>query len=80
MTTTAMPHLPAAACADMDPEPFFAFDARRVDQARNICHRCPEIRACLRWALEHREHGVWAGTTEEQRADLLNRLTSKDAS
>lgn len=69
----AMPTLPQAACRALDPEAFFAFDDRRIQQARNVCRRCPEIRPCLAWALEHSEYGVWAGTTEDQRAELLHR-------
>lgn len=71
------PDLPDAACAGTtDPEAFFSFNDWRIDQARNICRRCPEIRACLAWALTHSEHGLWAGTTEEQRHQLRARHTT----
>ena len=72
--STDFPLLPDAACKNTtDPEAFFAFDDRKTEQARNICRRCPAIRACLTWALTHDEYGVWAATTEKQRADLLTR-------
>ncbi len=69
-----LPRLPAAACAGTsDPDAFFSFRDVRLDQARNICRRCPEVRPCLVWALTHNERGLWAGTTEEQRHDLKAR-------
>lgn len=68
------PRLPDAACRDVaDPDRFYAFEPHHIEQARNICRRCPEIRECLIWALTHREHGVWAATTAEERAELIAR-------
>lgn len=67
------PSLPRAACRDVDPEAFFPIRHGRTDRARKICLRCPEIRACLRWAIEHDEQGIWAATTEEERAELRAR-------
>lgn len=69
-----IPQLPDAACAQTtNPDAFFSFHDWELEQARNICRRCPAIRECLTWALTHREHGLWAGTTEDQRAELLSR-------
>lgn len=71
-----VPNLPEAACADTtNPDAFFA-DSRQpalIEGARDICRRCPAIRECLSWALTHREWGIWAGTTEEQRKTLIRR-------
>lgn len=36
--------------------------------------RCPVRRSCLAAALSRHEHGVWAGTTEDDRRDLQQRL------
>ncbi|WP_193613132.1 WhiB family transcriptional regulator [Nocardioides lijunqiniae] len=69
-----IPDVPGAACRDIEtPEIFFAFEEHCIEQAREVCRRCPGIRACLAWALAHKEHGVWAATTEEQRTELLDR-------
>ena len=66
-----LPDLPGAVCKDLpDPEIFFSFDPLDIDAARRVCHRCPAIRACLAWALDHEEPGIWAGTTAELRAQL----------
>lgn len=79
MTTApfTMPALPEAACKDVtDPEVFFphSTEERRLEQARNYCRRCPIVRDCLAWALTNaEEHGVWAGTTPEQRKNLADR-------
>jgi WhiB family redox-sensing transcriptional regulator len=35
-----------------------------------FCSRCPVMRECLQYALEHRETGIWAGTTERIRRRL----------
>lgn len=65
------PNLPAAACADRNPETFFL--TGEVRRAKAICRPCPERLACLRWALAHREHGVWGGTTDDERHQLRQR-------
>lgn len=31
------------------------------------CKTCPVQQACLEWAIENDEEGVWAGTTRPQR-------------
>lgn len=69
-----IPNLPGAACAGIPtPEVFFAFEPHRIEQARDVCRRCPAIRACLEWALTHDEDGIWAATTPQQRGQLLAR-------
>lgn len=68
------PRLPGAACQDVpDPDRFYALEDHHIEQARSICRRCPVIRECLTWALTHTEHGVWAATTAEERAELITR-------
>lgn len=66
-----------AACADLEPEAWFAFGhdkARRFDpyfDARQVCNRCPVRRECLTAALERgEEHGLWGGLDPEQRQRL----------
>lgn len=72
--TGEVPRLPGAVCIETDnPDAFFSTEEWQLELARNMCRRCPEIRACLAWALTHKELGLWAGTTEPQRAQLLDR-------
>lgn len=61
-----------AACRTSDPEAFF--EPAYLGAARAVCHRCPVINLCLRWALDSREaHGVWGGLTDAERADLTSK-------
>lgn len=47
-------------------------DERRVreQEAKEICGRCAVMEQCLNWALQHNEHGVWGGTSDEDRKKL----------
>jgi WhiB family transcriptional regulator, redox-sensing transcriptional regulator len=62
-----------AACRHADPELFFPVSASgpsldQVTQAKAICARCPVRQQCLAFALNTRQdHGVWGGTSEEER-------------
>jgi WhiB family redox-sensing transcriptional regulator len=62
-----------AACREMDPELFFPVGARgpgagEIDRAKAVCAGCRVRRQCLQYALAtHQMHGVWGGTTEEER-------------
>ena len=61
-----------AACRTSDPEAFF--EPASVGAARAVCHRCPVINLCLRWALDTKEaHGVWGGLTDAERAELTSK-------
>ena len=71
----------AGSCRDQDANLFFhpegergpARDARE-EAANAVCARCPVITQCLEQALAVQEpYGVWGGTTESERADLLAR-------
>ncbi len=68
-----------AACLDCDPDLFFPVALagpalRQIAQAKAICARCPVRRECLRFALTtHQIHGVWGGTSEEERQLLRSR-------
>lgn len=74
-----LPELPGAVCQDLsDPEIFFSGKPHDTASARQVCLRCPVIRACLSWALTHNEPGVWAATTPEDRTRLRIEHT-KDA-
>jgi WhiB family redox-sensing transcriptional regulator len=62
-----------AACQDADPDIFFPVSSvgpgrDEVARAKAICSDCQVRRQCLQFALATRQaHGVWGGTTEEER-------------
>ncbi len=62
-----------AACRDADPELFFPVTAHgpgkeEIEQAKALCAGCRVRRQCLQFALAtHQMHGVWGGTTEDER-------------
>jgi WhiB family redox-sensing transcriptional regulator len=72
-----MEWLRSAACAGEDPELFFPVGTtgpalRDVADAKRVCARCPVDRQCLAYALAlGPTSGVWGGTCEEERTDLL---------
>jgi WhiB family transcriptional regulator, redox-sensing transcriptional regulator len=60
-----------AACRGRDSRLFFP-NTPNVEQkalkAKRICHTCPVLVQCRKWALEQREAwGVWGGMSEEDR-------------
>lgn len=62
-----------AACADVGGDLWFPEQGGRVDAAIRICSGC-EIRvACLKWALDNDEQGLWGGISETQRKQLRRR-------
>ncbi len=61
-----------SACQGTDPELFFlvALMGRAVEQissAKAVCARCEVGRNCLSYAMETMPHGIWGGTTREER-------------
>jgi WhiB family transcriptional regulator, redox-sensing transcriptional regulator len=62
-----------AACQTVDPDLFFPVSSLgpgrdEVARAKAVCASCPVRRQCLQFALATRQaHGVWGGTTEEER-------------
>jgi WhiB family redox-sensing transcriptional regulator len=63
----------AAACQEADPELFFPVAAAgpavdEIARAKAVCAGCGVRRPCLQYALAtHQLHGVWGGTTEDER-------------
>lgn len=39
-------------------------------RALRLCARCPIREACLQWAIEHDEIGIWGGTTDGDRQKM----------
>ena len=61
-----------AACRDVDPELFFPIGNTgpallQIDEAKQVCGCCKVAEACLQWALDSGDDGVWGGTTEDER-------------
>ena len=56
-------------CREVDPELFFADkpDVHTNNRAKSICRACPVVGECLEWALDNERHGVWGGTTPDER-------------
>jgi len=71
----AAPHQPCQS----HPYDFFAEDQERggavqakVRRARESCGRCLDRVACREFGIAHsRDHGVWGGTTPDERAAIL---------
>jgi WhiB family redox-sensing transcriptional regulator len=60
----------SALCAEVGGDLFFADKGKWVDtfKAKTVCARCHVSAECLAYALQNDEmHGVWGGTTPEQR-------------
>ncbi|MFH9553851.1 WhiB family transcriptional regulator [Streptomyces sp. NBC_00377] len=79
-----MEWLRSAACVGEDPELFFPVGTtgpalRDVSAAKRVCARCTVSPECLSYALAiGQTSGVWGGTGEEERAELL-RTTRREA-
>jgi WhiB family redox-sensing transcriptional regulator len=57
-----------AACAETDPDLWFAAGAIEHKMAKRICRVCPVREQCLAYAMEEPvDHGVWGGLTERER-------------
>ena len=48
-------------------------EVRVIREARAIklCSECPVNRACLDYALQNNEFGIWGGTGEEERHSII---------
>lgn len=59
-------------CASMNAELFYPRSPTNPPHpaAKAACARCPFLRQCLAYALTHAEHGIWAGTSEDDRHRL----------
>jgi WhiB family redox-sensing transcriptional regulator len=73
----------AAACRSADPELFFPISdsgpgREQTARAQAICATCRVRRECLAFALRTAQiHGIWAGTTEHERAAARRRAASE---
>ena len=84
MTTHATGWRAAGACRSADPELFFpiatgvAVTATQVMKAQRICACCGVRQQCLDFAMQNGEvHGVWGGTTPEERVRARRALVRR---
>jgi WhiB family redox-sensing transcriptional regulator len=74
-----------AACRSADPDLFFPISAsgparRQAAAAKAVCAGCAVQKQCLSYALAASPvHGVWGGTTEEERRLLSQRTRATAA-
>jgi WhiB family transcriptional regulator, redox-sensing transcriptional regulator len=63
-------------CRQEDPELFFPLvpagpGLAQIERAKAVCARCQVRAECLQFAMETvQDHGVWGGTSEEERRAL----------
>lgn len=79
-----MPHIAldwasSGACRDEDPELFFPIATtgaarQQVREAKAVCFRCAVRVQCLNYATETGQHGIWGGTTTDERAGARHQL------
>ncbi|MGI5155779.1 WhiB family transcriptional regulator [Microbispora sp. CA-102843] len=61
------------ACRDVDPELFFPEQIGPVNRmARTVCRLCPIQAECVEYALAYDLHGIWGGTSRQERAAMRN--------
>lgn len=66
-----------AVCRDEDPELFFPIGSHgparaQLAAAKEVCSRCPVRAHCLAWAVAEGDlDGVWGGTSEDERRELV---------
>ena len=67
-----------AACSGEDTTIFFPepgeFAKEDTKLAKAICASCNVKDACLKFALENNEYGIWGGTTDHERKSLRRNL------
>jgi WhiB family redox-sensing transcriptional regulator len=68
-----------AACAETDPDLFFAPGAIEHKLAKRICRLCPVRQECLAYAMDEPvDHGIWGGLTERERRRYRRRAPAGD--
>jgi WhiB family transcriptional regulator, redox-sensing transcriptional regulator len=74
-----------SACRQEDPELFFPLvpagpGLTQIARAKAVCARCQVRADCLRFAMETlQDHGVWGGTSEEERRALCRARNRRPA-
>ena len=64
-------------CVGIGPELFFPDDPAEAIKlkvlVKPLCDSCSFKLACLQWALDNDEVGIWGGTTDRDRKELRRR-------
>lgn len=48
---------------------------KQIAEAKKVCGECPYKDACLEWAMQGEDFGIWGGLTErERKAERRRRL------
>ena len=58
---------PDRPCARREPDDYFPNDRVARREAAELCAGCPVATECLEYAMRAGVHGIWGGTTEQQR-------------
>jgi len=66
-----------AVCRSADMSLFFSFEYDLIEKAKLLCDGCPVKSDCLEIAIRREEHGVWGGTTTDERKELRRSLNVK---
>jgi WhiB family redox-sensing transcriptional regulator len=72
-----------AACRDVDPEIFFPIGNSgpalvQIEEAKQVCYRCPVMESCREWALSSsQDSGVWGGMNEDERRAARRRRSRR---
>lgn len=63
-----------AACRNLSSDIFFPnnYNDSSLEKARQICSNCPVKIQCFQDAISNNVYGIWAGTTEYQRRNIVN--------
>lgn len=68
---SAMPDLSEGACFGLETDLFYPEpriqDQEQLAVVKKICRSCPVQQACLDWALQYEQYGIWGGTSENER-------------
>lgn len=60
-----------AKCANSSPDQFVTGDSDQIARAKLFCQDCPVRLDCLQHAIEVGELGVWGGTDERERRQMV---------
>ena len=82
------PDFTDALCREIGVELFFPENSSFPQEerfVRTLCNKCPVVVECREWAINHEEHGIWGGTTPNERRFIrrqrgipLREILSKD--
>lgn len=69
-----------ALCKDAPVDVFFPtnYTESSLAPAKQLCAQCEVKVECLQDAITHNVYGIWAGTTEQQRRNIVNNYYNGD--